>query len=168
TSLVALDLGDPAQATSARMNFVTGSYFETAGVRLTVGRPLPPVAGVSDGEMVAIISDAMWRAMFGGTSEIIGRTLKVNDALVQIVGVAPPRFNGILTSSSERVMWMPLASRATVLRTTRAALVDRDSTLLDAAALLAPGVAMQRASNAAQLVSEQAVRRMTPATDKRI
>jgi len=110
----------------------------------------------------------MWRALFGGAREAIGRTIKVNDALVRIVGVAPPRFNGFTVSGSERTMWMPLASRATVLRTTRRALVDRDSALLSAAALIAPGVSIEGVSAAAQLVSEQAVRRMTPDLDRRI
>ncbi|HEY6826264.1 MAG TPA: ABC transporter permease [Gemmatimonadaceae bacterium] len=170
TNVVALDFGDPERATSAQMHFVTDKYFVTAGVRMAVGRALtmPARAEGDDGEMVAVISDAMWRALFGATRDVVGRTLKVNDALVRIVGVAPPRFNGLTVSGSERTMWMPLASRATVLRTTRRALVDRDSALLSAAALVAPGVSIERATVAAQLVSEQAVRRMTRDLDRRI
>ena len=172
TSVVALDFGDPERATSAQMHFVTGKYFETAGVRIALGNalrmPQRSRTDADDGEMIAVISDATWHALFGAEPGVIGRTIKVNDALVRIVGVAPSRFNGFAVSGSERTMWMPLASRATVLRTTRRALIDRDSALLSAAGLVAPGVSIDRASAAARLVSEQAVRRMTPDVDRRI
>jgi predicted permease len=170
TSVVALDFGDPERATSAQMHFVTDKYFETAGVRMALGSALrvPGRADAGDGEMVAVIGDAMWRTLFGGTRDVIGRTLKVNDALVRVVGVAPPRFNGFTVSASERTMWMPLASRATVLRATRRALIDRDSALLSAAGFVAPGVSVNQASAAARVVSEQAVGRMTPDVDRRI
>ena len=170
TNVVALDLGDPERATSAQMHFVTDKYFETAGVRMALGGSLPLAsrADGNDGELVAVVSDAMWRTVFGGTRDVVGRTIKVNDALVRITGVAPPRFNGMTVSGSERTMWMPLASRATVLRTTRRALIDRDSALLSAAALLAPGVSIERASVASRLTSERAVRRMTADLDHRI
>ena len=170
TSVVALDFGDPERATSAQMHFVTDRYFETAGVGMALGGtlPLPARADGGDGDMAAVISDAMWRTLFGSARDVIGRSIKVNDAIVRVVGVAPPRFNGFNGSGSERTMWMPLASRSTVLRTTRAALVDRDSALLSAAALLAPGVSLERASVATKMVSEQAVRRMTRDLDPRI
>jgi predicted permease len=170
TAMVSIDLGDPAQAASAQTHFVTDRYFETAGVRMARGTtlPLPARADGSDGEMVAVISDGMWRVVFGGAVDIVGRTIKVNDALVRIVGVAPERFNGMTPSGFERTMWMPLASRGAVLHTSRRALVDRDSALLSAAALLAPGVSVDRASSAVRLVSEQAVGQMSPPADRRI
>ena len=170
TSVISLDVGDPERATSARMVFVTDKYFETAGVRMALGSALrmPARADGGEGELVAVISDAMWRTVFGGRGDVIGRVLKVNDALVRVVGVAPPRFNGLTVSGADRTMWMPLASRTSVLRTTRRSLVDRDSALLSAAALVAAGVSIEGASVAAQLVSERAVRRMTPDLDRRI
>jgi predicted permease len=170
TNVVAIDFGDPERATSAQMHFVTDKYFETAGVRMALGGSLPLAARADDGdgEMAAVISDAMWRTVFGSARDVVGRTIKVNDALVHIAGVAPFRFNGMTVSGSERTMWMPLASRATVLRSTRRALIDRDSALLSAAALLAPGVSIERANAATRLTSEQAVRRMTADLDRRI
>ena len=170
TSLVSLDLGDHEQSTNAQVYFVTDRYFETAGVPITLGRtlPLPSRADGTDGEMAAIISDAMWRALFGGAPDVIGRTITLNDARVRIVGVAPRGFNGFDASGNDRTIWMPLAARATVMHTARRALIDRDSTLLTMAALLAPGMTIERASGEAQLLSEQAVRRMTPAEDHRI
>ena len=57
---------------------------------------------------------------------------------------------------------MPLASRATVIHATRQSLIDRDSTLLSAAALLAQGTSIERASTAVQLISDRAVAQIFP------
>jgi predicted permease len=169
TQTVTFDLGDAESATAAQMHFVDGEYFQTAGIRIPLGTtlPMPPRADQSAGELVAIINNAMWQDLFGGLTDVIGKSVRVNGAIVRIVGVAPPLFNGIAPSGS-RTLWMPLASRATVLRTTPRSLTDPDSALLSGAALLAPGVSMDRASNAVQLLSEQSVARMTPAGDKRV
>lgn len=168
TGLVSLDFGDPDQAETINAFFITGDYFETAGSRIQLGTtlPLPARADGGGGEMAAVISDGLWRQYFGGAPDVIGKSVRVNETPVRIVGVADRRFNGITGNNSMRNIWLPLASRATLMRTTRVALVDRDSALLAGAARLAPGVELERASRAVQLLSEQAVARATPPADK--
>jgi predicted permease len=170
TQIVSLDFSDRDQTQSAQTHFVTGDYFAAAGVHMQLGTtlPVPSRADDGDGEMVAVISDAMWRDLFAESKDVIGRTLRVNTVLVRIVGVAPPTFNGLTASSSTRTLWMPLASRATVIRSTPQALIDRDSTFLSAVATLGDGVSMERASSTAKVISDHAVARMTPAADRRI
>jgi predicted permease len=164
---VTIELGDEGSPTSARAEFITGDYFTTLGVRVAVGTtlPLPDRADGSDGEMAAVISDAMWQDFFGGAADVIGKTLRVNDARVKIVGVGPRRFIGATPSGQEHTMWMPLASRATVLRTSRTSLLSRDSTLVSGIALLAPDISASRASAAVGVIADRAIARMAPAPD---
>jgi predicted permease len=164
---VTIDFGDPRSATSAETHFVTDDYFAVAGVRIPLGTTLPLAARADDGdvEMAAIVSDGLWRDLLGEQATAIGRTIRVNETIVRIVGVAPPRFNGLTPSGEAHTLWMPLASRATVTHGSRQALIDRDSTLLSAAALIAPGVTMDRASAAVRVISDRAVAQMTPTKD---
>lgn len=167
TEAVTLDFGDPQTVTTGESHFVTDDYFSVAGVRIALGTTLPLAARADEqgGEMVAIISDAMWQDLYGSSRDALGQTLRVNDAVVRIVGVAPPRFAGLEPSTSRRTLWMPLASRATVIHSSRQSLLARDSTLIAGAALLARGVTMERASAAVRVISDRAVARMTPAID---
>jgi predicted permease len=170
THTVNLDFGDPDRETSVEAQFITGKYFEIAGSRIALGTalPLPARADGTEGELVAVIGDAIWRELYGGVPDVIGKTLKINDALVRIVGVAAPRFGGLTWPGSARTVWMPLASRGAVMHSSRQALVDRDSSLLRGVALLAPGVDVERASRAVEVLSAQAVAQMTPAPDRRV
>jgi predicted permease len=170
TEPVTIDFGDPQSASTAETHFVTDDYFAVAGVHIPVGTALPLAARAdgSDGEMSAIVGDALWRDLLGGARDAIGRTIRVNESLVRIIGVAPPRFAGLEPSASRRTLWMPLASRATVMHGTRQSLLARDSTLLSAAALLADGTSVQRASATVRLISDRAVAQMPPAADGRV
>jgi predicted permease len=174
TSLVTMDPGDGTATTSAQVHFVAGDYFTVGGVRIALGTTLPLAARADAGEgggqsqTVAIVSDALWHDLLGGTTDVIGRIVRLNDTPVRIIGVAPAPFNGFAASGSRRTMWMPLGSRSTVIHNSRRALIDRDSALLSGAALLARGVSIERASAAVSRISDQATARMTPAEDHRI
>jgi hypothetical protein len=88
---------------------------------------------------------------------------------VRIIGVAPPRFNGLLTPGRRLMMWLPLAARATILAansgtnaSTGAALSSADSTLFEMAGRLQPGISPEQATAAARVVEIQAAAQMTP------
>jgi hypothetical protein len=117
---------------------------------------------------MAVISDAMWEDAFG-RKDVSNRTMMVNGVAVRIVGVAPPRFNGLLTNGGRLMMWLPLAARATVLAansgtngSSGAALASADSTLFDVAARLQSGISPKQATAAARVVAMQAAAQMTP------
>src|SRR5262245_61137677 len=103
-------------------------------------------AAPAESQLMAVISDAMWEDAFA-RKDISNRTMMVNGVAVRIVGVAPPRFNGLQSGSSRLMMWLPLATRATILAAnggangaTGAALVSADSTLFDMVGRLQPGI----------------------------
>ena len=77
--------------------FVTGRCFSVFGVMPVLGRPLSdedaPI--ISPGVKVAVISDRLWKLGFNRDPAAIGRTLRVDNAVVTIVGIMPPGFRGI-------------------------------------------------------------------------
>jgi putative ABC transport system permease protein len=76
---------------------VTGEFHRTLGVRAAVGRGLGPEDDRPGGEgsAVAVLSDACWRRRFDADPGVLGRTLRLDQAVVTIVGVTPPGFFGV-------------------------------------------------------------------------
>jgi len=84
---------------------VSASMFDVLGTRPMLGRAF----GVSDDRpgapAVVVITHRLWRQL-GGTPDVLGRTLRINETPVAIVGVMPPKFAGPFTSDAEG--WLPL------------------------------------------------------------
>jgi predicted permease len=77
------------------VDYVTGNFFETMGVRPTLGRLLLRNEGEVAGEdPVLVLSNTYWKTRFHGDLNIIGKTTLVNGHPVTIVGVAPRGFHG--------------------------------------------------------------------------
>ena len=95
---------------------MTSSYFPVLGVQPVVGAglPLDPTSDSSSPQLVCVISHVVWDQYFGRAPDVVGRTLKVNDVPVTIVGVAPRRFSGARTGGSLVRVWLPLNARAVV------------------------------------------------------
>ncbi|SPE42777.1 conserved membrane hypothetical protein [Candidatus Sulfopaludibacter sp. SbA3] len=84
---------------------VSPAYFSLLGVRPVVGRFfLPEEDLVPQRDAVAVLSDGAWKRRFGGDPAIVGRTLQLDGRNYNIVGVAPPGFQG-LTDQAE--VWVP-------------------------------------------------------------
>jgi predicted permease len=160
TADVVLDAKEGEGATG-RAHFVTDSYFPTLGVPLALGVGFSPDAGVAT-DPPAIIGYALWHDAFGGAPDVIGKTVRVNDVTAHIVGVAPERFNGVRRTTGARFVWLPLASRASVLRLTADPMSDRDALFLMAFARLRAETSIEQASAAMAIADTRAVAQMTP------
>lgn len=91
---------------------------------------------------VAVISHAFWKQQFAGAADVVGKTLKLNDRLVEIVGVAPKNFLGL--DLIQPSVWMPSSMEALLGEFTNYQIVGRlaEPKLASAATgLLAPIVA---------------------------
>ena len=80
--------------------FVSGTYFDTLGIRPIVGRLFtaaddPPAAPPGCGYRHAVISHAFWQREFGGRPDIITAQLTIGASTVPIIGVTPPDFFGL-------------------------------------------------------------------------
>ena len=154
---------DAGDATSAPLTvsliYTTPNYFSVLGVRPVLGTE--PAADPDVTRMTApptaMISHAMWRQRFGGARDVIGRTLRVNDFPVAIVGVAPPRFTGT-DGRGGMTLWVPLAAYPLLQKRTAAAFASYDSLFLSVAARLRPGVTTDAATPVVAGVAERALR----------
>lgn len=72
----------------------TGNLFDVLGVRPQVGAGFPEDGPFFDrSELIAVISDRLWRRRYGADPAILGHQLAFNDTPYTIVGVMPPGFH---------------------------------------------------------------------------
>src|SRR5205085_4681771 len=98
-----------AGGASERMftELVTSDYFSTLGLRPAMGRFfLPEEDGTPGAHAVAVMNYGTWQARFGGAHDIIGKTLRLNNQVFIVIGVAPPKFIG-LNSIMGPDVWVP-------------------------------------------------------------
>ena len=82
--------GEPADARAAR---VTPEFFPVLRVAPLMGRPFNANDEVEGHNQVAILSYGFWQRRFGGSPDAIGKTLELNEAPYEIVGVMPASFS---------------------------------------------------------------------------
>src|SRR5688572_919700 len=74
---------------------VTGNYFTLLGVRQVKGRLFAPDEATWPAVApVAVITHDTWQREFAGSEDVIGRSVRINGAPVQVIGVLPERFAG--------------------------------------------------------------------------
>jgi predicted permease len=85
---------------------VDSAMFTALRVRPQLGRAFLPSEHRDDSPVV-LISDTLWRSMYGSAPDVLGRQLRLGDALYTVVGVMPRGFH-----FEERTdVWMPLRER---------------------------------------------------------
>jgi len=97
-----------------QLTYASGNYFRVLGVEMERGRGfLDEEDRAGTPEPVAVISHYLWQNVFGGDASIVGRSIRVDDIAVNVVGVAPADFNG--TSGPPYAIrndiWVPLSTR---------------------------------------------------------
>jgi predicted permease len=94
---------------SVRAQHVSGDAFIRLGVTPALGRLFTPQDDERPGASpVVVLSHAFWMRRFGGDPSVIGRSLRLEDKPLQIVGVAEPRFIGVEPGRPTDV-WVPYA-----------------------------------------------------------
>ena len=87
---------------------VSGAFFSALGVRPALGRLIGPADDVvPGGHRVVVLSDFLWRSQFAADPAIVGRTVRLNGAVYDVVGVTPPGFRGAVWPSFESAFWIP-------------------------------------------------------------
>lgn len=80
------------QEKSASIQAVTGNYFTMLGGPACMGRTLLEKDDTS-GEGVAVASYAAWKSRLGADPAIVGKTVRLGEKTMEIVGVACPDFS---------------------------------------------------------------------------
>ncbi|HVC91844.1 MAG TPA: ABC transporter permease, partial [Acidobacteriaceae bacterium] len=104
---VQMDLSGIGPANIAQGELVSGNYFETLGVRAALGRTLQPEDQKPRAPAVAVLDYGYWQRAFGGATNVLGRTVRLNNVAFTIVGVADRRFTR-LTPGTALDLWVPL------------------------------------------------------------
>jgi predicted permease len=98
------------QAEIASAFLASGNYYRALGVTARLGRTIMPDDDRADAAPVAVISHKYWRTRFGGRSDVLGSSARVNNAPVTIIGVLPPEFTGVQQAVDEAPdISMPMA-----------------------------------------------------------
>src|ERR1051326_3336320 len=85
-----------SQTEPVQAELVSGNYFPMLGVRAAAGRLFTADDDQRSGEHpYAVISYGWWQTRFTGDPAVIGRTIRVNNYPVTIVGVIQPKFDGL-------------------------------------------------------------------------
>jgi predicted permease len=89
------------QAEIAEAFISSGNYYQLLGVTARIGRTIVPDDDTPTAPPVAIISSRFWHSRFGTDPAVVGRTIRVNNVVVTIVGVLPPDFTGVQQPGGE-------------------------------------------------------------------
>jgi predicted permease len=87
---------------------VTTGLFPMLGVQPVLGRGFASDEGRPGSPRVAIISAGLWNRRFGGSADVLGRTLVLNDVRHTIVGVMPRRFCLLGGAAGTDAVWLPV------------------------------------------------------------
>jgi predicted permease len=87
-----VDLIAPGTPSHLNSSQISHGFFRTLGVEVALGREFTPQEEQPGGEPVAIISNHLWRERFGGSQQVLGKTVTLDGVNYATVGVAPPRF----------------------------------------------------------------------------
>lgn len=123
---------------------VQDNFFATFGVRPLFGRGIEPAGTEPGREHVAIISYVLWQSAFGGSSEVLGKSLTLDGHTYRVIGVMPASFgypsqNELPYGDHGRTqVWLPWVM-------TPQEKTDRDDPIGNAVARLRPGVTVAQA-----------------------
>jgi len=85
---------------------VSADYFRTLGISPFRGRDFQASDDRFRGPNVVILSDKIWRRRFAADASIVGKQIRLDDALYTVIGVMPHDFENVLSASAQ--IWAPL------------------------------------------------------------
>ncbi|HEV3201534.1 MAG TPA: ABC transporter permease [Bryobacteraceae bacterium] len=94
--------GEPERASQA---LVSANFFDTLGVRPSLGRTFQPGEDQPGREREVILSDRLWFRRFGGDPAIVGQSIRLDDQSYLVTGVMPETFDFPLATE----LWTPMA-----------------------------------------------------------
>jgi predicted permease len=122
---------------------VPPNYFALIGVKPELGHSFNPEDRTPGFTLECLISDGLWKRAFGSDSEILGRSVRLDNDLYQIIGVMPAGYHDPGRTAEQRntELWL-----ATGFAGPPAPPPQRDSRILpEAIARIAPGLSVKTA-----------------------
>jgi predicted permease len=99
--------GGDGDAEQIEGELVSPAYFRTLGIAPVFGRLFRDDEDTAPNQApVAMLGDTVWHQRFHSDPGIVGKTVRINDTPLIIVGVLPPGFAGVTGRST---IWIPRA-----------------------------------------------------------
>lgn len=133
-----LALSGVGAARTVNVTAVSADFFAVVKGRAALGRVLGEDDDSPAGKQVVVLSHGFWHAEYGGDTQVLGRTLRLDDQPYTIVGV--------MQASTTLPSWTALASDVWVpLGLAPEQRASRGNHFLDGVARLKPGVSVAQA-----------------------
>ena len=131
---------------------ISANYFHTLGVAPALGRVFSPDENTSGRDRVVIISHALWQSRFGGTPDVLGKSVRLGETH-EIVGVLPANFVALSQPGVTEAIsvWVPMVFEP-------GSLTNRKEHLVQVVARLAPSASVESARSELAAVSESMAR----------
>ncbi|HEX6536386.1 MAG TPA: ABC transporter permease [Gemmatimonadaceae bacterium] len=97
-------IGDPQRLRGGK---VSGDFFAVLGVGAALGRTILPDEDAAGRDHVVVLSDGLWKRLYGAKRDAVGATMSLNGEPYRIVGVMPPSFRDFWSADVE--LWTPIA-----------------------------------------------------------
>ena len=89
---------------------VSGGFFSTLGLHPAVGRVFGSADDVRGCPPAAVLSYGFWQSEYGGSADVVGRSISLERHPVPIIGVLSPGFAGINVGRAAQV-YVPICAR---------------------------------------------------------
>ena len=107
------------QAEHASGQYVSGNYYTALGVDPALGRLIVADDDRAAAGSVAVLSHGYWSRRFGESADVVGGTIRINNAPFTVIGVAPADFHGTLQVGDDPDVTVPLAHQSLVSTSSR-------------------------------------------------
>jgi len=153
-------MNDGRGAERVDVELVSAGYFDVLGVSPVLGRTFFADDETAPGaNPVAVLAHDFWQNRFAGDPNVVGRTLRMNDTAVVIVGVAAPGFRGVGLDSLPGI-FLPITMKKLVTPWW-SAWDDRRTQWVRVMARLKPGFSRKHAQIAIQAPYRQIIEQET-------
>jgi predicted permease len=95
-------------AEQVRGNFISSDFFSLLGLNPVIGRTFAAGEDEIGRAPIAMISEELWKRKFGGTPDVLGKTLTLDGGGYSIVGVVPARFDLYLQTARVKDVYLPI------------------------------------------------------------
>jgi putative ABC transport system permease protein len=115
--------------------YISGNAFRLIGERPILGRDFLPEDDRPGAAPVVILGNGVWKNRYGSDPNVIGRTVKINELPMTVIGVMPEGFKFPVNAD----LWIPVVHLAGLAQQ------KRDARNFEVFARLAPGVTIAQA-----------------------
>ena len=129
----------------ARGALVSENYFAVLGTSPAHGRFFAPDDDQPGNPVqVVVLSAGLWQRAFGGRSDIIGQSIRLDNHPFEVIGIAPAGFQGI-NRGDQLDLFLPLAIQPIAMPEFGSFITNRESVWLRLFGRLGPGASLARA-----------------------